>query len=146
MKHLSVINMQQIRKMGKSFFIALYVIKHLLTWFFYGRILQAGLCDGSQSEIGLFVSFVCVTPRGQSIVLRLLFWSLSSTTWTMLFLLLLRHFVWDCPSQNYLAWLLGMGEFSGVLSLSLSQQNKQLGIDIFSDFWKKKHKYHIKDN
>lgn len=97
-----------------------------LWWNFRGRS-----CDGGQSKI----SFLCVLNLGgQSIVFSLLFWSLSSTTWTMLFLLPLSHFVWDC-SSNYLALMLcliipwlGMGECSVVLSLSSSRQNKQLGM------------------
>lgn len=85
-----------------------------LWWNFRGQS-----CDGGQSKI----SFLCVLNLGgQSIVFSLLFWSLSSTTWTMLFLLPLSQFVCDCPSSNYLALMLsliipwfGMGECSVVL-------------------------------
>lgn len=53
--------------------------------------------------------------RGQGIVCSLLFWSLFSTVWTMLFLLPLGPFVWDCPQPNYLAWSLGKWTVFGTL-------------------------------
>ncbi len=98
---------------------------------FYGGISEAWSCDGGQSEI----CFLCVLNLGgQSIVFSLLFWSLSSTTWTMLFLLPLGPSVWDCPSLKYLAHMLSLiipwfavRECSVVDSLSLSGQNKQSG-------------------
>ena len=87
---------------------------------------------GGISEAGLTISLLCVLNlRGQSIVFRLLFWSLSSTTRTMLFLLPLTHFVYECPPSNYLALVLRLDysmnwHRSLVLSLYLFRENKQL--------------------
>lgn len=58
---------------------------------------------------------------GQSIVFGLLFWRLSSTTWTRpLLLLLVYFFFWDCPSSDDLTWSLGTGR----TSVSLWQKHK----------------------
>lgn len=74
---------------------------------------EARLCDGNQSEI----SFLCVLNlKGHSIVFSLLFWSLSSTTWTMLFLLPLCHFCLRSSFINFFGFITWHGRlFSGPL-------------------------------
>lgn len=85
------------------------------------QMMQHFLTVGFQQWISATVvdmkspSFVCLTSEVRALFVASCFEVFFSTVWTMLFLLPLGQFVWDCPQPNYLAWSLGKWTVFGAL-------------------------------
>lgn len=79
------------------------------------------------------LSFVCLTSKVTALCLASCFEVCPQQHGQCSFCCPSVIFVWDRPSSIFLASLLGMGDCSAAHSLSLSRQNKQLGMEAEPD-------------